>query len=315
MYQAALTSDLDILQDGDMTEVGAKGVNLSGGQKARVNLARCLYSRARTVYMDDILSAVDAHTSKFLVKECLGGKLLQGRTVVLVSHHVGLCLPISDFVVSLNNGVVDQAGSASEVNLNVIVAQLPEDEQKEEDEEEEVTPDKPFRAEEEQQEKKSSRQVYKTEHMATGRVEWADYAFVLGAAGGWWYWVILVLMYVFVRGMDIGQAWWLEHWTSDPDQNDLDLNLGVYALLVTGGVMTGALRWVWLYGVGNIGFYNRGSRRIHNRLLSVICDAPLSFFESTPSGRLLNIFGQDMNRLDGWSADAFGSECSATYIF
>jgi ABC-type multidrug transport system fused ATPase/permease subunit len=55
----ALTKDLEILEDGDMTEIGEKGITLSGGQKARVSLARAVYSRAQNVFMDDVLSAVD----------------------------------------------------------------------------------------------------------------------------------------------------------------------------------------------------------------------------------------------------------------
>ena len=314
LRQAALLSDLAIMQDGDMTEVGTKGVNLSGGQRARINLARCLYSRAKTVYMDDILSAVDAHTSRFLVQECLGGKILKGRTVVLVTHHVGLCLPVADFVVSLNNGTVDQAGLVSEVKMDVIAAQLPPLEEDSDDEE-----DTNFREGEEEEENKkktqdksTTRQIYQSEKMSTGQVSWDHYLFVLRAAGGGWYWFALFVLYFFVRGMDVAQALWLQRWSSDPDPKDLDLNLGVYGLLVSAGVMTGAIRWVWLYGVGHIGFYNRGSRLIHRKALDAICDAPLSFFESTPSGRLLNIFGQDMQMLDGWSADAFGRTLSST---
>lgn len=63
-YQATLTAcaldkDLSIFEDGDMTEIGEKGITLSGGQKARVALARAVYSRAKIILMDDILSAVD----------------------------------------------------------------------------------------------------------------------------------------------------------------------------------------------------------------------------------------------------------------
>lgn len=56
-------SDLVDLEDGDETEIGEKGINLSGGQKARVSLARAVYSRASLLLLDDVLSAVDAHTS------------------------------------------------------------------------------------------------------------------------------------------------------------------------------------------------------------------------------------------------------------
>lgn len=82
----ALRPDLGIL-DGEKTEIGENGVCLSGGQQARVALARTLYSRTATLLLDDPLSAVDAHTAARLVKECLSGPLTKGRTAVLITHH------------------------------------------------------------------------------------------------------------------------------------------------------------------------------------------------------------------------------------
>lgn len=308
LRQASLLSDLVLMDDNDLTEVGAKGVNLSGGQKARINLARCLYSRAKTVYMDDILSAVDAHTAHYIVRECLAGDLFKDRTVVLVTHHVGLCLPVCGFVVSLRDGVVEQAGPAAEVKLSVSAAQLLEEEVEAEEKEEPADlPARMFRDHEEDRTQKA-RQVYETENMGTGRLDKRHYLFVFANAGGLWYWLLLAVVYLGTRALDIARVLWLKKWSSDEDPSDIDLNLGVYAILVTSGVMAGALRWVFLYGVGNVGFYNRGSRRMHKQLLDKICAAPLSFFESTPSGRIMNVFGQDFNLLDGWSADSFGSE-------
>lgn len=306
LRQASLLSDLELMEDSDLTEVGAKGVNLSGGQKARINLARCLYSRARTVYMDDILSAVDAHTSHFIVKECLAGDLFKDRTVVLVTHHVGLCLPVSDFVVSLRDGAVEQAGPSSDVKLDVIAASLPSPETEKKEEDAFDLPSKMFRDREEDDGK--PRQVYETEAMGAGRLDKRHYLFVFANAGGMWYWLLLAFLYFGTRGLDIARSLWLKRWSSDSDPSDIDLNLGIYTVLVTAGVAAGALRWVALYGVGNVGFYNRGSRRMHKQLLDKICAAPLGFFESTPSGRIMNIFGQDFNKLDGWSADSFGRE-------
>ncbi|GAA6040411.1 hypothetical protein NBRC10512_001368 [Rhodotorula toruloides] len=110
----SLTSDLAILEDGDSTEIGEKGINLSGGQKARVSLARAVYSRAGILLLDDVLSAVDAHTAAHIYEQCLKGPLLKGRTVILVSHHVQLTAPGAGFVVSLENGRVAFSGSSSE---------------------------------------------------------------------------------------------------------------------------------------------------------------------------------------------------------
>ncbi|EIW76959.1 multidrug resistance-associated ABC transporter [Coniophora puteana RWD-64-598 SS2] len=106
----ALIADLNILEDGDESEIGERGVNLSGGQKARVSLARAVYSRASVLLLDDVLSAVDAHTAHHLYHECIKGELMKGRTVVLVSHHVQLCSSGAAYVVALDNGRVTFAG-------------------------------------------------------------------------------------------------------------------------------------------------------------------------------------------------------------
>lgn len=106
----ALTEDLTALVDGDATELGANGVNLSGGQKWRVTLARAIYSRADILIMEDIFSAVDAHVGSWIFEKCLTGDLCEGRTRVLVTHHLGLVLPKADYVVELGDGVVSYAG-------------------------------------------------------------------------------------------------------------------------------------------------------------------------------------------------------------
>ncbi|KAI9226113.1 MAG: P-loop containing nucleoside triphosphate hydrolase protein, partial [Piptocephalis tieghemiana] len=87
----ALQEDFRQLGAGDQTEVGEKGIALSGGQKQRISLARAVYSRASIVLMDDVLSAVDAHTARHLYEQCLLGPLMRPRTLILVTHYVDLC--------------------------------------------------------------------------------------------------------------------------------------------------------------------------------------------------------------------------------
>ncbi|KAJ2656307.1 hypothetical protein IWW48_005098 [Coemansia sp. RSA 1200] len=106
LRMCALKPDLRILAAGDMSEVGERGITLSGGQKQRVALARAVYSSRRILLIDDCLSAVDAHTAKHILIECLAGntKLMQGRTRVLVTHHVEMCLPYAQYMVIVNGG-------------------------------------------------------------------------------------------------------------------------------------------------------------------------------------------------------------------
>ena len=124
LYQCALVPDLRLLAAGDATEVGEKGLTLSGGQKARVSLARAVYSRASILLLDDVLSAVDAHTAHHLFNECLKGELMKGRTIVLVSHHVQLCAPGAKYVVALENGRVSYQGPSAEFQKGSVIRSL-----------------------------------------------------------------------------------------------------------------------------------------------------------------------------------------------
>ena len=111
----ALERDLEILSQGDSTLVGEKGITLSGGQKQRISLARALYSNSRHILLDDCLSAVDSHTAKHIFECCITGPLMLGRTCILVTHNIALCVPHSHFVVALANGKIVAQGQPDEM--------------------------------------------------------------------------------------------------------------------------------------------------------------------------------------------------------
>ncbi|KAJ2624970.1 hypothetical protein GGI25_006228 [Coemansia spiralis] len=120
----ALRPDLRIFKAGDMTEIGERGVTLSGGQKQRVALARAVYSSRRILLIDDCLSAVDAHTGKHILMECLLNKtdLMKGRTCVLVTHHVAMCLPFAQFLVMMKDGRVSLKGAPAELQMRGLIS-------------------------------------------------------------------------------------------------------------------------------------------------------------------------------------------------
>ncbi|KAJ3485575.1 hypothetical protein NLG97_g6785 [Lecanicillium saksenae] len=105
----ALGQDLATLPDGDQTQIGLRGVKLSGGQKARLSFARALFSEAKLMILDDIFSALDTHVSKHIF-EALSGELCKDRTRILVTHHVSLCLPSAKYHVHLENNVAAYSG-------------------------------------------------------------------------------------------------------------------------------------------------------------------------------------------------------------
>ena len=107
LYKKAIDScdlykDLAVFKNGDETLLGDRGFTLSGGQRARLCLARAVYSNADIVLMDDPLSAVDAEVSSHLFHECIMG-VLKGKTVILVTHQIHL-IPEADKILVLNNG-------------------------------------------------------------------------------------------------------------------------------------------------------------------------------------------------------------------
>ncbi|KAG6821932.1 hypothetical protein H0H92_016057, partial [Tricholoma furcatifolium] len=166
----ALERDLALFEAGDQTEVGEKGLTLSGGQKARVTLARAVYSRAEIILLDDVLAALDVHTAKWVVEKCFSGDLIQDRTVLLVTHNVAMTRPIASYVVSLAiDGTVHARGSPSEVlsNDTLLAGELAEDEASIATAESEVDLPRPT------DEPKLDGKLIVAEEIALGRVGWA----------------------------------------------------------------------------------------------------------------------------------------------
>merc|ERR1712038_1870343 len=114
-HACALIDDLAVLPAGDKTEIGERGINLSGGQKARVSLARALYSTStQIILLDDPLSAVDSHVGDHLFSEAICGDVCKGATKILVTHHVHF-LPKCDKVVVLEGGQIAHFGSYADL--------------------------------------------------------------------------------------------------------------------------------------------------------------------------------------------------------
>ena len=99
-----------MLPQGQDTEIGEKGINLSGGQKARVSLARAAYSNADIVLMDDSLSAVDSYVGKQILENCLLRGPLADKTRVLVTHALHV-LDRTDYIYVMDEGVIVEQGT------------------------------------------------------------------------------------------------------------------------------------------------------------------------------------------------------------
>ncbi|KAL6885846.1 hypothetical protein ACP4OV_010107 [Aristida adscensionis] len=108
-----LTEDLELFANGDLTEIGERGINLSGGQKQRIQIARSVYADADIYLFDDPFSAVDAHTGSQLFKDCLMD-ILGDKTIIYVTHQVEF-LPAADLILVMQDGKIVQKGKFHEL--------------------------------------------------------------------------------------------------------------------------------------------------------------------------------------------------------
>ncbi|OIW25895.1 P-loop containing nucleoside triphosphate hydrolase protein [Coniochaeta ligniaria NRRL 30616] len=225
----ALKKDLDMLSDGEDTEIGANGINLSGGQKWRVTLARAVYSRAGILVLDDIFSAVDAHVGRHIFEKCLNGELAQGRTRILVTHHVALCQPKTKYLVELGDGGVLHSGLLSELEEDGTLEQIKSQVESQQDIEADEAPtavnsDDSTDGEQENAEgdtlkkvtsKSTARKFVEEETREQGSVRKHVYYTYLRDSGGWGYWITAFFVFTIVQVFTVGRSWWLKIWTGN----------------------------------------------------------------------------------------------------
>ncbi|KAH6634154.1 P-loop containing nucleoside triphosphate hydrolase protein [Chaetomium sp. MPI-SDFR-AT-0129] len=236
----ALTKDLEMLDDGENTEIGANGINLSGGQKWRVTLARAIYSRAGILVLDDIFSAVDAHVGRHIFEKCLNGELAVGRTRILVTHHVALCEPKTKFLMELGEGRVLHSGLLSELRedgtLQQIRSHVQEPEEVEADEqatavnsdnssldgpEPGLIDDSPLQKV--PSKAPEARKFVEEEAREKGAVRRKVYATYLKDSGGAIFWLFAVVIFISVQVFNIARSWWLKIWTGNNQEQSIHL--------------------------------------------------------------------------------------------
>ncbi|KAL1919296.1 uncharacterized protein VTP21DRAFT_1989 [Calcarisporiella thermophila] len=245
LWGCALIRDLEMFEQGDLTEVGEKGVILSGGQKQRIALARAIYSRARHLLFDDCLSAVDSHTARHIYTHCLTGSLMNGRTRILITHNIRLCLPAAKLLVVLRNGEIENQGTIRNLNERGVLKRiltLEEENGDNGDPVNEVQMSGISQQEDKEIEllyingldsKRAKKQsnngsstlveesripvdfkLIREEHRERGRVSTKIYAFYFSAAGGVFFITILLAIFILERTSNMGESWWLKIWTS-----------------------------------------------------------------------------------------------------
>ena len=329
----ALEPDLDILEFHDETEVGEKGTSLSGGQKARISLARAFYSNAKYILIDDALSAVDAHTARHLCEKCFRGPLAKGRTIVLVTHAVTLMLPNSAYVVVMDGGRISAQGKPSvllaqgqirEMTSTKNLAEETHEEEQVQVEEDEAL--KTQRWEKALESRKRKENADKNEEkISREQSSLSLYKLYMGSVASSGriaviIWVTIVSMYVTIRAMEIGSGAWLRDWARSYDSTTAAVVRSVH----TWATATLESRTQTLLREDNTVYYLKGyalifvafmvmsfvcyyvqyqaslwsSTRLYNRLIRALLLAKPQFYDKTPIGRITNRLARDTEELD-----------------
>ncbi|KAM7407376.1 hypothetical protein PAMA_003212 [Pampus argenteus] len=324
----ALKRDMDLLPGGDLAMVGDRGANLSGGQKARVSLARAVYQDADIYVLDDPLSAVDAEVGRHLFEECICG-LLRKKPRILVTHQLQY-LKAADQIVVLKEGQVVAQGTYSELQHSGLdFTSLLKEDEVQEDERQGTTPipgpvsrcPHTLSDMSSLSSLSSSRyslieggeplavvvQPIEEESRSEGNIGLYMYVKYFRAGANFLVLLVLVLLNAIAHITFVLQDWWLACWASEqrhinvtehhnssfPQQLDLDLYLGVYAGLTTTSVVFGFLRSLVFFNV-----LVRSAQILHNRMFNAILRTPVRFFDVNSIGRILNRFSKDIGYLD-----------------
>ncbi|KAM6085036.1 ATP-binding cassette sub-family C member 10 isoform 3-T4 [Theristicus caerulescens] len=323
-----------ILPAGDQTEVGENGVTLSGGQKARIALARAVYQEKELYLLDDPLAAVDADVANHLMRKCILG-VLKHKTRILCTHRTEF-LEKADALLLIDNGRIVKTGTPADILPLVEAFPKSKDMDKRQ---KDKAPDEQGQEKAVETEAEESTQnnhlICKEEEKKEGAVAFQVYKAYWLAVGSCLALSILFSLLLMQASRNISD-WWLSHWISSisqtantsamvcsasppspelllfsivglvspiqaldstpvPSNGSLDVNfyLIVYGSIAGANSLFTILR-AFLFAYGTI----RAATVIHNRLLQRALKATVTFFDTTPTGRILNRFSSDLYCVD-----------------
>ncbi|KAL6650385.1 hypothetical protein ACP70R_009310 [Stipagrostis hirtigluma subsp. patula] len=322
-----LEKDLEMMEFGDQTEIGERGINLSGGQKQRIQLARAVYQNYDIYLLDDVFSAVDAHTGSNIFKtangnqkdgtilDCLRGTL-KGKTIILVTHQVDFLHNVDNIFV-MRDGTIAQAGKYDELleagsDFAALVAahdssmELMEKSQQVEKTEHSqpasvvkipslrsrsigkgdkvvVAPDI----------EAATSKIIQEEERESGQVSWRVYKLYMTEAWGWWGVVGMLAFALVWQGSDMASDYWLSYETSGSTQFNPSLFIGVYVAIAAISMILQVIKTLLETVLGL-----QTAQIFFKKMFDSILHAPMSFFDTTPSGRILSRASSDQTTID-----------------
>nr|XP_023023160.1 probable multidrug resistance-associated protein lethal(2)03659 [Leptinotarsa decemlineata] len=339
----ALEKDFTQFPNGDLTMVGDRGASLSGGQKARINLARAVYRETDIYLFDDPLSAVDIHVSKHLYDECINGYLV-GKTRILVTHQVHH-LKEADHIIIFNNGIIEKEGTFQDLSeSDNLYAKLltAEPEPTEEERLKQVESAvisrklslrsrnsslssavseislteaiiKEHMEENEQEEEEEIKLKDIQEDSSKGKIHGSLFWKYLTSGGNIFFVIFVSFLYITTQVIASGVDYFVRYWVDLEEARNLTFEFNTteeIKIEPTSPLSTDTCLYIYAGGLvllfsiallRSMLFYKLAmfcSQKLHDIMFSSVIDATMRFFDTNPSGRILNRFSKDIGAVD-----------------
>ncbi|XP_034018674.1 multidrug resistance-associated protein 9-like [Thalassophryne amazonica] len=317
IHACCLKTDLDKLPMKDKTMLEEQGANLSGGQKQRVSLARALYSNRDIFLLDDPLSAVDARVGKQIFEQVIKEEL-KDKTVILVTHQLQY-MEFCDEVLVLKDGTVLQAGSHEDLmTAGGYYFELVTEHQ-----------NKQYKPQNVEQGAELNRHQdgaganpadsSEVERTREGLISWTTISQYFQAAGGF-FTVFLIIIFVLMVATTATTSWWISNWLQQghravnltcpenvtcpvnvtyPTDGNVTLNPNLhYYQWVCGVLLAVMMALTIIKSICFVKLAMCAATTLHNNLLSKILKCPMSYFDTTPTGQIINCFTRDQDEMD-----------------
>ena len=299
----ALRPDLEMLPNGDMTEIGERGITVSGGQKQRLNIARAIYFNSDIVLMDDPLSAVDAHVGRHIFDNAICG-LLKGKCRILATHQLHV-LSRCDRIVWMQEGHIETVDTFTnlmndnEAFQKLMASTAQEDQVNKVEVAKEDDPEDGKQDAKKRKANKRGAALMQQEERAVKSVSLSVYIAYVRASGSILYAPLVFFLLVLSQGANITTSLWLSWWTSNKFGFKTGQYIGAYAAL---GFVQAMMNFVFSVSLTTLG--TSASRTMLHNAMTRVLRAPMSFFDTTPLGRITNRFAKDVDVMDNNLTDA-----------
>ncbi|GLT38273.1 hypothetical protein SLA2020_125310 [Shorea laevis] len=297
----ALDIDISLMVGQDMAYIGEKGANLSGGQRARLALARAIYHDCDIYMLDDVLSAVDAHVAKWILNNAIRGPLMTQKTCVLCTHNLQ-AIYSADMIVVMERGYVKWVGSSNDfaVSVDSKLSSVDKFDKLHTDGQESrpSTLGKQTLSQEIDSMHLSlePQEVIEVEERKEGTVELIVYK-KYAAFSGWFVAVVIFLSAILMQASRNGNDLWLSYWVDTTGSSQTKYPTSFYLIvLCIFCVINSSLTLVRAFSFAFGGL--QAAVKVHNTLLNRLINAPVQFFDRTPCGRILNRFSSDLYVID-----------------